>query len=94
MKGILSAALLILLTPSAYAASLPGDGAEGKRLFDVHCTECHQTEIFTRNDRKVQSLDALKKQLVGCSHAAKVEFSAGEMQDLLKYLNDQFYHLD
>jgi cytochrome c553 len=92
MKGILSAALLILLTPSAYAASLPGDSAEGKRLFDAHCTECHQTDIFTRKDRKVQSLAALKEQLVACSHAAKVDFSAGEMQDLLKYLNDQFYH--
>jgi hypothetical protein len=37
-------------------------------------------------------LDALKEQLVACSHAAKKEFSASEMQDLLKYLNDQFYH--
>jgi hypothetical protein len=37
-------------------------------------------------------LDALKEQLVACGHAAKKEFSASEMQDLLKYLNDQFYH--
>jgi mono/diheme cytochrome c family protein len=94
MKSILFASLLILLMPSAYAASLPGDSAEGKRLFDAHCTECHQTDVFTRKDRKVQSLAALQKQLVGCSHAAKVDFSASEMQDLLKYLNDQFYHFD
>jgi mono/diheme cytochrome c family protein len=94
MKGILCASLLILLMPSAYAASLQGDSAEGKHLFDAHCMECHQTDIFTRKDRKVQSLDALKEQLVACSHAAKVEFSASEMQDLLKYLNDQFYHFD
>jgi cytochrome c553 len=94
MKRILSASLLILLMPSAYAASLPGDSAEGKRLFDARCMECHQTDIFTRKDRKVQSLDALKAQLVACSHAAKVDFSAREMQDLLKYLNDQFYHFD
>jgi mono/diheme cytochrome c family protein len=94
MKGTLSVSLLILLMSSAYAATLPGDGAEGKRLFDAHCTQCHQTDIFTSKDRKIQSLDALKEQLVGCSHAAKVEFSASEMQDLLKYLNDQFYHFD
>jgi hypothetical protein len=40
----------------------------------------------------VQSLDALKKQLGGCAHMANKQFSASEAQDLLKYLNDQFYH--
>jgi hypothetical protein len=92
MKSILCASILILLTLSAYAASLPGDSVEGKRLLDANCLKCHQTDIFTRQDRRVQSLDALKEQLVSCSHAAKREFSASELQDLLKYLNDQFYH--
>jgi len=94
MKSILCASLLILLTPSAYAASLPGDSAEGKRLLDANCMECHQTDVFTRKDRKIQSLDALKEQVAGCTHMAKKEFSASEMQDLVKYLNDQFYHFD
>ena len=93
MKSILCASLLTVLMPSAYAASLPGDSAEGKRLLDANCMKCHQTDIFTRKDRQVQSLDALKEQLVACSHAAKKEFSASEMQDLLKYLNDQFLSL-
>jgi mono/diheme cytochrome c family protein len=92
MKSIWYASLLIALMPSAYAASLPGDSAEGKRLLEANCTACHQTDIFTRKDRKIQSLDALKEQLVDCSHAAKKQFSASEMEDLLKYLNDQFYH--
>jgi cytochrome c553 len=91
MKSILGVSLLILLMPNAYAASLPGDSADGKRLYDANCMGCHDTSVFTRKDRVVQSLDALKKQLVSCSHAAKKEFSANEMQDLLKYLNDQFY---
>ena len=39
----------------------------------------------------VQSLDALKKQLGGCSHMAKKEFSAIETQNIIKYLNEQFY---
>ena len=73
-------------------ASLSGDSGNRKRLLDANCMKCHQTDIFTRNDRQVQSLDALKEQLVTCSHAAKREFSASELQDLLKYLNDQFYH--
>jgi hypothetical protein len=92
MKSILGVSLLILLMPSAYAASLPGDSADGKRLHDTNCMGCHDTSVFTRKDRLVQSLDALKKQLASCTHMAKKEFSASETQDLLKYLNDQFYH--
>jgi cytochrome c553 len=94
MKSILCASILIVLMPSAYAASLPGDSAEGKRLLDANCMECHQTDIYTRKDRHVQSLDALKAQVVGCTHMAKKGFSASEMQDILKYLNDQFYHFN
>ena len=93
MKGILCVSLLILLMPSvACAAALPGDSADGKRLHDANCMGCHDTSVFTRKDRLVQSLDALKKQLASCTHMAKKEFSASETQDLLKYLNDQFYH--
>ncbi len=94
MKSIICTSLFVLLVSSAYAASLPGDSANGKRLLDANCMACHQADIFTRKDRQVQSLDALKQQLVACSHAAKKDFSASEMQDLLKYLNDQFYHFE
>jgi hypothetical protein len=91
MKSILGVSLLILLVPGAYAAELPGDSDEGKRLHDANCMSCHDTGIYTRKDRLVQSLDALKKRLGDCSHMANKEFSAIEKQSLIKYLNDQFY---
>ena len=82
---------MILLTPSAYAAELPGDSADGKRLHDANCMGCHDTGIYTRKDRLIGSLDALQKRLSDCSHMAKKEFSAIETQNIIKYLNDQFY---
>ena len=91
MKSILCVTLLILMMPGAYAAELPGDSVDGKRLHDSNCMGCHNTGIYTRKDHSVQSLDALKKQLSGCSHVANKEFSATETQNLIKYLNDQFY---
>jgi len=91
MKSILGVWLSILLMPSAYAASSPGDSADGKRLHDANCVGCHDTAIYTRRDRIVGSLDALKKRLGDCSHMAKKEFSTSEMQNIIKYLNDQFY---
>ena len=90
MKSILCVSLLILLMPSAYAAQLPGDSADGKRLHDANCMGCHDTSIYTRKDHLIRSLDALKEQLGDCSHMAKKEFSAIEAQNIIKYLNDQF----
>ena len=91
MKSILCVSLLILLMPSSAYAELPGDSADGKRLHDANCMGCHDSGIYTRKDRIVQSLDALKKRLGDCSHMAKKEFSAIETQNIIKYLNDQFY---
>ena len=78
--------------PSAYAASLPGDSAEGKRLYEANCMGCHDTGVSTSKDRVVQSIDALKKQLASCTHMANKKFSESETQNLLKFLDDQFYH--
>jgi len=91
MKSILGVSLWILLIPSAYASELPGDSAQGKRLYDANCMGCHDTGIHTRKDRIIQSLDALKKRLGDCSHMANKQFSATETQNIIKYLNDQFY---
>jgi len=91
MKSILCVSLLTLLMPSSAYAALSGDSAEGKRLHDANCMGCHDTGIYTRKDRLVRSLDALKEQLGSCSHMAKKEFSAIETQNIIKYLNDRFY---
>ena len=90
MKLILSVPVMMFLAASAHAA-LPGDGAEGKRLHDANCTACHDTSVYSRKDHKVRSLDDLKQQVENCTHMAQKEFSSAERQDIVKYLNDQFY---
>jgi hypothetical protein len=90
MRCILCVLLMMLLTPNVDAA-LPGDSADGKRLHDANCRGCHDTGIYTRKDRVVRSLDALRQQLEGCTHMAKREFSSIETRNIIKYLNDQFY---
>jgi cytochrome c553 len=92
MRILLCACLLVLL-PAAAQAELPGDAAEGKSLHDIYCTACHDTGVYTRQDRRIRSLDALRQQLKTCERAAGTNFSAKEKQDVLKYLNDRFYRL-
>lgn len=91
MKYMLGVSLVVVLTSSVYAA-LPGDSADGKRLHDANCMTCHDTSVYTRKDHAVRSLDALKQQLQGCSHMAQKQFSASETENIIKYLNDHFYH--
>lgn len=90
MKTFLTLAMLIFLSLSAYAA-VPGDAAEGERLHDANCTGCHDSAVYTRKDRHVQSLNGLKQQVENCTHMAKKKFSPAQRQDIVKYLDEQFY---
>lgn len=90
MRSILCVSLSILLAPGVHGAQ-PGDSAAGKRLHDAKCTGCHDSGVYTRKDRTVRSLDALRRQLDGCSHMAKEDFSAAETQNIIRYLDEQFY---
>jgi cytochrome c553 len=91
MKRVMVLAPALFLALAAHAA-LPGDSADGKRLHDANCGGCHDATVYTRQNHSIRSLDALKQQLEGCGHVAKKEFSATETQNLVKYLNDRFYH--
>lgn len=90
MKVILFVPVMLFLALSAHAA-VPGDAAVGKRLHDASCTGCHNASVYTRSNHKIQSLDGLAQQVENCTHMAQKEFSAAERQDIVKYLNDQFY---
>lgn len=86
-----SAMVLLLVLATRAHAAIPGDAVEGRRLHDAHCMGCHDTGVYTRKDRKMGSVDAVRQQLQDCSHMAKQEFSPAQAQHLLKYLNEQFY---
>jgi hypothetical protein len=61
MKRVLCVSLLLLLMPSAYAAELPGDSADGSFLHDANCLGCHDTGIYTRKDRRIGQLQSYGK---------------------------------
>jgi mono/diheme cytochrome c family protein len=91
LQAWLSIGYIVLLVTGAHAGELPGDSAEGKRVHDANCMGCHNSSVYSRKDRQVGSLEALQEQLANCSHMANKEFSASETQNIVKYLNDEFY---
>lgn len=87
------AALLFLAVEPATAdtALLPGDGARGKTLHAAQCVGCHDASVYTRKNRRVQSIGGLIKQVEMCNQQLQKELSHEQMNDLVAYLNETYY---
>jgi cytochrome c553 len=95
MNKFLLAVLVSGLAATAQADSvLPGNAANGQKLVQAHCTRCHGTEAYTRNDRKITDLGGLSKRVRMCSSNVGANFTSDQVTDVVKYLNDQFYHFE
>ncbi|HJW03978.1 MAG TPA: hypothetical protein VJ548_11885 [Azospira sp.] len=92
MNRLLVAGLALGLLHGTVNAALPGDSGEGQRLHTSNCTSCHDSRVYTRKDRHVGSLEALKQQIENCTHLTKKDFSSAQKESLVKFLNEHFYH--
>lgn len=79
----------ISLVFTLLASPLQAD--EGKTLYDKNCTKCHSSEVFTREDRGIKNLDALKIRVKQCTGAAEVKWTPEQIQVVADYLNKDFY---
>lgn len=94
--------LLIGLLPAL--ASLSASAADnalsaGKKLVDAHCISCHASSyggdgsgIYTREYRKVRSLNGLKAQVTNCNTMLNLKWFDDEEQQVVQYLNHTYYH--
>lgn len=86
-----------LLTLAAVAAPagaemLFGDAAAGARVHEAQCVGCHDTGVYTRKERKIHSLEGLIRQVNFCNTQLKRQLSKDNIDDLVRYLNDSYYH--
>jgi hypothetical protein len=72
-------------------ASSPLQADKGKTLYEDKCTRCHSTELFTREDRNVKTLEVLKTRVKVCSIAAEAEWTDDKISNVVDYLNKNFY---
>ncbi|MCW9012210.1 MAG: cytochrome c [Gammaproteobacteria bacterium] len=88
---ILFAILSLSLASSAYAENDPVL-AHGQNLHDQKCTSCHNNQVYTREDRRVKSLNALSNQVNNCMKGpAKADWTVSETNSVIEYLNTKFY---
>ncbi len=101
MKTLTTFVILIgvLSGLAAQPAMAAPDLANGKKIEDTKCYQCHAqksgfgdgTLIYTRKDRRVQGLDRLKVMVARCNTELRLDLFPEDEADVVAYLNQQYY---
>lgn len=80
---------------------LASDVARGKELHDANCIRCHASMfggdgsgIYTRADRRVDSLVGLQQQIQRCKNSLGVSWPDDDIDSVVAYLNSTFYKFE
>lgn len=87
------ALIFLLIQPLHVSADtiLFGDHKNGSKLHQQSCTSCHDSSIYTRNNRKVGTINGLEKRVAMCDTMLKTHYSDEQKSDIVKFLNDDYY---
>jgi mono/diheme cytochrome c family protein len=86
--------LLTLITTGLVMASssLPAiDINHGKTLQQQNCMRCHDDSMYTREGRRVTTLDALQHQVQRCETNLNLTWFPEDVDAVTEYLNTTFY---
>jgi hypothetical protein len=88
-------ALIASLAFGFSSVSVPVSAADARRggtLYEIRCKACHEDSVHNRNTRKSKSFDALRAQVLRWSVEAGGVWTADEIDDVARYLNERYYH--
>ena len=74
------------------AATAAADPERGGRLYENHCTACHDSIVHIRESPRAQSTDDIRYQIKRWAGVLELPWTATEVEDVLRYLNDTYYH--
>jgi len=86
--------LLTLITTGLVMASSSSaaiDINHGKSLQQENCMRCHDDSIYTREERRVTTLDALQRQVQRCETNLDLAWFPEDVDAVTEYLNTSFY---
>ncbi|HSR62605.1 MAG TPA: cytochrome c, partial [Gammaproteobacteria bacterium] len=59
-----------------------------------HCVKCHSSDMYTRENRIVNSYDALKERIRQCELSNDLAWFEEEVEDVSAYLDEEFYRFE
>ncbi len=63
-----------------------------KDLHDSECLICHDSEVYSRKGRRIDSLNQLKLQVRTCQQDTGAEWTETQIEAVTQYLNKTFYY--
>ena len=83
-----AALLLVYLTVGPATAA---DIENGEDLHFENCTGCHDETVYTRENRNVQSLERLGRQVRFCKDSLELTWFDEDVDDVIEFLNQNYY---
>jgi hypothetical protein len=77
-----------LMTTGSYGLA---DAEHGQKLHDEQCMKCHDSGVYTREDRRVADRDALVKQVKRCELNLGLSWFDTDINDVVQYLDQSYY---
>ncbi|MDH3526048.1 MAG: cytochrome c [Gammaproteobacteria bacterium] len=68
------------------------DADTGKSLLESNCTSCHGDAVYTRENRRVTTLDGLNAQVMRCDQSLGLKWFDDDIDAVTSYLNKTYYH--
>lgn len=65
---------------------------DAEALHDEHCTSCHGSEVYTRENRMIGSLPALETQVRRCETVRGLRWFDEDVTAVTNFLNERYYH--
>jgi hypothetical protein len=78
----------LIMGPSLGSAA---DPSRGETLHASHCTSCHDSSVYTRENRRVTSLEGLRKQVQRCELSLGLKWFDEDLEAVTQYLNETYY---
>jgi len=81
-----------LLAALGATQGLAAENRSAQDLYDKNCVACHGPEMYTRVDRRVDSLAKLDSQVRWCANNLELLWFDEDITAVTRLLNDRFYH--
>ena len=90
---------LLLCLFAGFGYSLPAsaetdESIDARSFVHEKCSSCHDSSIYTRENRRVDSLPRLNSQVRMCDAQLGTSLFDEDITAIVKYLNDNYYHFD
>jgi hypothetical protein len=98
MKNTTTISAHILFAAAIYSSSVMADDgsmkdaiAHGEKAHSEHCVKCHTDSVYTRENRRVKSIDALGKQVRRCRDNIGISWFDEDTDAVVQFLNQKYY---